>query len=146
MSKEKNDAAIKQLMDKVSSGKKAIGAKPRSSLQTNGIFRFSKDDYININVVSDPEELVRALAFLCMKKSGQEEANRILGTEYAFKFDGYTFQEWVADFSNRLAVLEWNAKKNRLDATSTKLHTLISEEARTEIELEKIAQSLSDIK
>jgi hypothetical protein len=42
----------------------------------------------------------------------------------------------------RLSILKWEAKKQELDATQSKLSQLVSEEARTEMELEKIAKSL----
>jgi hypothetical protein len=139
----KNDDMIKQLMAKVAVQKEALGAKPKVSWKTNGVFQFDKDSHLNLNTVSNEDKLVTALAHLLAQNSDTTEAAKILGVKPPkFLWCGYSVEDWVEDFKMRLSVLSWEARKTQLDATQAKLSQLVSEEARTEMELENIAKSL----
>ena len=59
------------------------------------------------------------------------------------KWDGYTFNEWITDFKTRVRIIEWNGRKRKFDATTKKLNALMSEDARTETELDLIRKSLN---
>jgi len=139
----KNDDAIKSLMAKVATQKQTLGSKPKVSWKTNGIFKFNSDVHLNLNTVRDPIMLVDALALLLGMSKNRLEAGKALGVDVPdFSFNGYDISEWVDDFKTRIAVITWEAKKSALDLTEAKLAALVSEEARTEMELEKIAKSL----
>ena len=141
----KNDEMIKQLMAKVAVQKEALGAKPKVAWKTNGVFKYEdKSNYFNINTVSGSGPLVEALAYMLQKSSMYVEASKQLGVSVPedLGFGGYSIHEWSEDFKMRLSILKWEAKKQELDATQSKLSQLVSEEARTEMELEKIAKSL----
>lgn len=140
----KNDDMIKQLMAKVAVQKEALGAKPKVSWKTNGVFKFDDKEYFNINTVQSSEPLVRALAYLLQKSSMYSEASKQLDVPVPedMGFGGYSVYEWSQDFKLRLSVLKWEEKKRQLEDTEKKLAALVSEEARTEMELEKIAKSL----
>ena len=141
----KNDDMIKQLMSKVAAQKESLGTKPKVSWKTNGVFKFEDGkDYFNINTVQNSEPLVKALAYLLQRSSLYEEASKRLEVPVPsdLGFGGYSVQEWTEDFKLRISVLKWEEKKRQLDETEKKLAALVSEEARTEMELEKIAKSL----
>ena len=139
----KNDDAIKALMAKVAAQKESLGSKPKVSWKTNGIFKYNNDIHLNLNTVREPIMLVDALALLLGMSKNRVEAGKMLGVVVPdFSFNGYDISEWVEDFNTRIATITWETKKAALDATQTKLSALVSEEARTEMELEKIAKSL----
>jgi len=139
----KNDAVIKELMAKVEQQKAGLGKKEKTTLQTNGIFKFDSSNFFNLNTVSDPSKLVEALAHLIAKEKAFEEAKeRLLVTKIDFKWDGYTVNEWESDFQTRISIIEWDNKKRQLDETKKRLSQLVSEDARTEMELEEIQKLL----
>ena len=139
----KNDEMIKSLMAKVAEQKEALGVKQKVLWQTNAIFKFSDSRHINLNAVRLVTELVDAMAFLLNLNKTYDEAAKILGVSVtSFEWNGYTVAEWTTDFKTRISILAYEAKKAQLDATQGKLSTLVSEEARTEMELENIAKLL----
>lgn len=141
MSKTNNDALIKELMAKVEEQKAALGTKKRNVLRTNGLFK-RDNEHFNLNTVSNPLTLVAALGFLISQEEFFQQACSRLGVKGTFKWDGYSVAEWEADFVDRIAGIEYDKKKAALESTKTKLSALVSEEARTEMELENIKASL----
>jgi TPP-dependent trihydroxycyclohexane-1,2-dione (THcHDO) dehydratase len=138
----KNDEVIKQLMAKVAEQKEALGVKPKVSWKTNGVFKFDDKRYFNINV-TDMQSLVEALAYMLQSSNTVLEAAKRLEVSFSVPmFGGYTVEEWEEDFKLRIAILKWEEKKKKLEETERKLAALVSEEARTEMELEKISKSL----
>lgn len=139
----KNDDMIKQLMGKVAAQKESLGTKPKVSWKTNGVFKFNDKDYFNLNTISNPEQLVSALAYMLGNQRSLNDAGNRLGVAIPdATYNSYTVYEWEEDFKLRISVLKWEEKKRQLDETEKKLAALVSEEARTEMELEKIAKSL----
>ena len=61
-----------------------------------------------------------------------------------FKWNGYSMDEWEEDFKTRIKAITWSEKKKVLDSTKTKLNQLVSEEARTEMELDSIKALLEN--
>lgn len=138
----KNDGAIKELLQKVEEQKASLGTKERVTWLTNGIFK--RDGVvININTVSDPIVLATALGFLISQDDSFDKSCKMLGVKGEFKWDGYTVDEWKDDFKTRIRILDYDKKKKTLDATKAKLNSLVSEEARTEMELEDIKKILN---
>jgi hypothetical protein len=138
----KNDEMVKQLMAKVAEQKEALGAKPKVSWKTNGVFKYDDKRYININV-SNTQDLLEALSYMIGNSSSMLEASKRLNLPYtAPSFGGYSIEEWEADFKLRVEILGWEGGKKILEETERKLASLVSEEARTEMELEKIKKSL----
>jgi hypothetical protein len=131
-------------MAKVAVQKEALGTKPKVTWKTNGIFKYDdKSNFFNINTVQSGAPLVEALAYMLNKERAVVDASNRLGVAVPnVDFGGYAVCEWEEDFKMRLSVLSWEAKKTQLDATQAKLSQLVSEEARTEMELENIAKSL----
>jgi hypothetical protein len=134
---------IKQLMAKVATQKEALGTKPKAFWKTNALFKFNGDTHFNLNTVSDSGKLVVALAHLLAQSDDTVKAAQMLGVAAPkFEWFGYSVEDWVDDFKMRISIIDWEAKKAKLDATQTKLSQLVSEEARTEMELESISKLL----
>lgn len=139
----KNDEMVKQLLEKVEEQKKHLGKKPRSVLVTNGLYKSPNGEHFNVNTISDTSRLVYALAELLAGQAYFDEACNQLGcVAKPFKWDGYTVDEWKEDFQLRKDIIEYNTRKAQLDLTQAKLKALMSEDARTADELEKIKEAL----
>ena len=139
----KNDAVVKDLLTKVEDQKNGLGTKPKGVWITNGVFKRDSQNFFNINTVTDFNKLAEALGFLLSQKDYFLKACRELGIPLRpFAWDGYTVDEWKEDFKMRKDIVEWNERKSKLDTTKSKLQSLMSEDARTESELDKIKASL----
>lgn len=138
----KNDSAIKELMAKVDEQKNGLGKREKVAWQTNGIFKRDASNYFNLNTVTDFTLLANALGFLMAQDVSFKMACRALGIKAEFKWDGYTVSEWEEDFKNRIKAVEWDNRKKQLDETKKRLSQLVSEEARTEMELDDIKKLL----
>lgn len=137
----KNDTRIKEMMAVVAEKRAALGDKPRASWKTNGIIKFD-GGHINLNTVNSASILVDTLSKIISIKSSHEEAEKILGIKSPFEFNGNSFNDYVDDFKMRLAMIQYDEKKRALTASETRLAALVSEEARTEMELDAIEKSL----
>lgn len=139
----KNDAVVRELMAKVEDQKKSLGAKPRSVLVTNGVFKKNAQEFFNLNTVNEVTPLVQSLAFLLSQQDYYEKACVALDVKGStFMWDGYTVDEWKEDFQLRKDVIAYNARKKQLDTTLAKLKSLMSEDARTADELDAIKSAL----
>lgn len=143
MSKQNNDAVIKDLLQKVEDQKASLGTKEKVAWNTNGVFKYRGGDFFNLNTVTDPTVLANALAVLISQESSFKDACKRLGIKADYKWDGYAVSDWEEDFLTRMRVIEWDKKKKTLDTTKAKLNTLVSEEAKTEMELEDIKKLLA---
>lgn len=139
-----NDKAIQDLLKKVEEQTKALGKPIKPTWNTNGVFPWEAGGALNINVCNDPIQLVYILGKLVSKRTGFTEAYKILGLDdkAVFKYKGYTFDEWAEDLQTRISIIKYNEKKKLLDASKAKLQSLMSEDARTETELNKLAELL----
>lgn len=134
-----HDDKIKTLLLKVEDQKNGLGTKPRASWNTNGIFKYRDGTFFNLNTVRDFQPLVEALASLLEKEIVHQEAATRLGVNVKpFVWDGFSILDWEADFKKRLEIINWEDKKTKLDETKKKLNSLVSDEAKTEMELENI--------
>lgn len=141
-----NDAKIKALMKKVEEQEAALGTKPRTKWNTNAVFKYPNGDFVNLNTVGETDfgKLVDAMAHLLTTEGLRAQAAGRLGIEAApFVHGGYTIAEWEEDFKLRVAVVAYDSRKKKLDATKKKLKSLVSEGTRTEMELDEI-ESLLD--
>lgn len=139
-----NDTKIKTLLQRVEEKKEELGRKPRARWNTTGVFKCPENDF-NLNTIQDPKILVDAFSYLLREKSYREEAAQLLGVEVSpFKWDRFTLEEWQEDFRLRINILAYNKRKRELAELQAKLTKLISEETKTEMELENIESLLGE--
>jgi len=145
----KHDDKIKLLLAKVEDQQNNLGVKPKAAWNTNGIFKYKDGSFFNLNTVRDGQPLVEALACLLEKESSHRQAAERLGIGLQgmvlkpFLWDGNSVSDWEKDFKKRLDIIGWEARKAQLDDTKKKLKSLVSEEAKTEMELEDIEKTLT---
>jgi len=135
----KNDNKIKQLLNKVDIEKKKLGPKIKVSYNTNCLFKYDDKNYFNLNIVTDSNVLVEALAFLLEKEAMRKEAAKRLDVEFNnFEWLGFPLHYWEEDFKTRSKIIKYNKQLDKLGRMQKQLNQLVSEEARTEMELEEI--------
>ena len=59
-----------------------------------------------------------------------------------FEISGYDLNDWITDVKARLEVIATKREENNLKAMETKLDKLLSEDKKTELELDSIAELL----
>lgn len=136
-----NDVKIKELLKKVESQRAGLGAKPKTTLVTNGLLVVNANSY-NINTLNKTQ-IVSLFATMLLENEMQKKACKELGIgELPFAHQMYTIDQWKEDLINRIATLDWNERKSKLDKTEAQLKALVSEEVRTADTLEDIAKML----
>lgn len=130
----KNDERVLQL-------KRLIETK-RSELSTQRFIPITncvldmEDKKYNLNVLQESE-----LRFLMIKLKAYAMAAEKLKEE--FVISGYDVNAWLADISGKLAVITDKKKRDELKTLETKLDKMLSDEKKTELELDEIAALLS---
>jgi hypothetical protein len=140
----KNDEKIKQLMGLVDEKKAKLGKKPATTLKTNGVFKmFGDGRHTNINTINDMSLAVGIVKHLIMERKYIEEAEKLLGVDSGeTTWDGYDVDEWIFDIKTRVSIIQYNEEKRKLAKLEKSLQNLISEDAKTEMELDNIADLL----
>ena len=139
-----NDDKIKALLTAVETKRANLGTRPKGERQTNGLFKYRSDKTFNIHTIKNTDAFLDALAFLYEGKLLREKAAEQLGIEVPdFKWNGYTIEQWTADFKLRIAVLQYEKKKKQLAAAEKVLNDRMSEGSRTELELEDLEKLLA---
>ena len=139
------DKLVQELFAVVQTKKAEIAKAEKPSWETNCAFRYNKDSSAstNLQVCADVEELVHILAFLCDRKNGFDEAQKITGTSLKFRWLGFTFQEWVSDIKTRIDKIQITNKKKELEVLEARLDKIVSPELKAKWELEEITKLLS---
>lgn len=145
----KTDEKVQKMFDVVQKKKlelEKIIKTERRNFITNLSFGFDENNLstrVNINVVSDPTVLVKALARLTEAADYESKAAVKLGVDgYEFKWLGFSLEEWTADFQTKLAKIQSTKKKKELAELETRLNALISPELKAEMELQLIEKLL----
>jgi hypothetical protein len=139
-----SDKIVQELFLVIQNKKAVIAKAEKPNWLTNCAFRYNKDSSAstNIQVCSDVDELVHMLGFLCEKRNGFIEAQKILGTSGVFKWFGFTFEEWASDIKTRIDKIEIKIKKNELEILESRLDKIISPELKASMELDEIKKLL----
>lgn len=137
------DAKIKELFEKVQTQKEAIAKAEKPNWETNCTFDKNGDgNRINIQVVREPIELVKILAFLHKEEEIFSLAAKELGIDIVYKHQGYTLNQWKTDLQARINKLNIEQEKNKLAMLETRLNGIISPEQKRQMELDEITKML----
>ena len=129
----KNDERVLQL-------KKLIEAK-KSELSTQRFVPMincvldMEDKKYNLNVLQEKE-----LEFLMVKLNAYAMSADNLKIDLVIS--GYGVNEWLADISGKLSIITDKKKRDELKALEAKLDKMLSDEKKTELELDEIAALL----
>jgi hypothetical protein len=141
---KKNDALVGQLLKKVEEKKAQIKKIKNPSFKTNlSLPVDGTSTRINLNVAS-PELLFRILVDL---ETRIEKSSAVAG-KYDLVFDnawhGFTLEDWRTDVVLKIKQSQAQRQVTELRTIEKKLEGLMSEDKRTNIELEKLSELLGD--
>lgn len=146
MAKAITDKKVLALIEKARAKKEAISKAEKSQWATNCSFSFYPDNTgtrVNLHV-ADEAKIVHILAFLLRLTESYVKASSLLGLDPAFKWNGYTFDEWRDDLITRLTKLHISKEKANLKKIEERLDKLISPELKKQMELEELEKELQD--
>lgn len=131
----KNDDKILILKEQIENKKKALGKQPRFSPTTTCVFTYNNSK-INIHTLSSIKEIdmmiVHFNMYVMSAKNLQIDCDNIC-------FDGFSVLDWIEDLKSKKYTIEYNNKKKQLVELENKLDKLLSDEKKTELEIDAIA-------
>ena len=109
--------------------------KTKFSPETNCIFNFNQQTY-NLNVLTG-DELLNLMISLNTLVLSAKDLNVIIP-----KLSGYFINEWISDIKNKLEVIQYKSEEEKLRKLESQLDRLLSDDKRTELEIEEIMKSI----
>ena len=145
MAKKSDDKTL-ELIREVNRQKAEISDAERSNWRTNMAWSYieGSNASTNLNVVSSIEDLIKILAFLKTTQAAYLQAAQELGVQSApaFKWNRFTYNDWLEDIKLKISKIEVVAKKKKLEALETRLNAIVSPELRAQLEIEAIQKEL----
>lgn len=134
----KNDETILLLKKKVELQREELAKLPRSlQSETSTVFRPNTEN-MNLRVMS-----VEQLKLLKVKLHTYKMAALDLNMDLdEFTISGFTIDKWMHDIDTQISVLTRAEKEKKLKETENTLNKLLSDDKRTELELEALAKML----
>lgn len=129
----KNDERVLQLKKLIEEKRSELSTQ-RFVPMTNCVLDMEDMKY-NLNVLQENE-----LRFLMIKLNAYAMSAENLKEE--FVISGYDVNAWLADISGKLAVITDKKKRDELKTLEAKLDKMLSDEKKTELELDEIAALL----
>lgn len=136
MENKNNDQRIIELKKQIDEKKLKIVKSKRFIPITNCILTL-KEKATNLNVLNK-SELIEHLIILNSYRKSAEELNLLENFEY----NGYHVNDWIDDIKNKLDVLNRKEEESKLKLMESKLDKLLSDDKKTELELDSIESLL----
>lgn len=135
----KNDEKILALRKQIENKKEELKKAVRFNPITNCSIELGGTRY-NINTLTQ-EQLVILLVELNMYKLSVDD----LGIDKdTFMISGYIIDEWMTDIKCKLENLNQRTEQNKLKQLESKLTKMLSEEKKTELEIDEIEKLLNN--
>lgn len=131
----KNDERVLQLKEIIDKKKAELKAVKRFVPITNCVLDLDNQRY-NLNVLQ-----LNDLKLLLVKLNMYFMSAKDLGI-IELEFSGYNVAEWMTDIKNKIDIFEHKAKEAELKTLEAKLDKMLSDEKKTELELDEIAALL----
>lgn len=132
----KNDERVLQLKQVIDKKKSELKGVKKFTPLTNCVLDLEGQKY-NLNVLQLDDLqllLVRLNMYLISAKD--------LGVNLQ-KISGYNIAEWITDIKCKIEIFEYKKKEAELKALEAKLDKMLSDEKKTELELDEIAALLN---
>ena len=131
----KNDERILALKEKIDHKKEQISKNPvRFNPVTNCSIDFRGQRY-NINALNEEQCVVMLVELKALSNAARE-------LKVELNFSGYSVEDWMEDLEAKISVLKAKSEERQLKVMEAQLEKLLSEDKRTELEIDKIEQSL----
>lgn len=132
----KNDERILELKKQIEEKKKELGKQPRFSPITTCLFTCNGNK-VNMHTLTSVKEINAMLvyfnAYVMSANDLGIDCNDIV-------FDGFSVSDWMEDLKMKKEVVEYTAKKAQLTSLEKKLDKLLSDDKKTELEIDAIAE------
>lgn len=130
----KNDERVLQLKKIIDEKKSELKAVKRFAPLTNCVLSLDNQNY-NLNVLQLDD-----LKLLLVKLNMYLMSAKDLGI--ALEISGYNIAEWMVDVKSKMEIFEYKKKESELKTLEAKLDKMLSDEKKTELELDEIAALL----
>lgn len=130
----KNDERVLQLKKIIDEKKSELKAVKRFTPLTNCILNLEDKNY-NLNVLQLDD-----LKLLLVKLNMYLMSAKDLDVE--LDISGYSIEDWMMDIKSKMEIFEYKKKESELKALEAKLDKMLSDEKKTELELDEIAALL----
>lgn len=132
----KNDDRILELKKQIDEKKKLLAEKKvRFSPETNCILDLDGNKY-NLNVCGDDVLTMLMIKLNTYVMSANDLDISVPG------ISGYSIETWISDIKNKLAVSGVKREESALKQMESKLDKLLSDDKKTELEIDEIAALL----
>ena len=136
MANEKNDLKILELKKQIETKKIDLESrKIRFIPKTNCVLDFDGGKF-NLNVLNSDN-----LTFLALKLNLYVMSANVLKMQLP-TLSGYSIDLWIEDIKNKLEVIGTKKEESELKIMESKLDKLLSEDKKTELEIDEIAALL----
>lgn len=143
---KKNDNLVTELLKKVEEKKAQIEKIKNPDYTTNLSFpmsMFGSTNRINLNV-ADEEVLVSIMVYLETMIDKAADSAKRNGVVYSGQWFGFKLMDWHNDVVLKLKQKQSQRQVLELREIENKLNSLLSEDKRTNMELENLSKLLSD--
>lgn len=131
----KNDERVLQLKQVIDKKKLELKGAPKFVPLTNCVLDLEGQKY-NLNVLQ-----LNDLQILLVKLNMYLMSAKDL--EINLEISGYNLAEWITDIKCKIQIFEYKQKEAELKTLETKLDKMLSDEKKTELELDEIAALLN---
>lgn len=146
MSKAKTkDELIEEMISVLQVKKAEILKAEKPKWETNCSFKTSTGETKNLNVINDEAEITSFLADLIRLKDSHEKAAVILNSKQEFKWCGFTYQEWEADFKTKIFKIQLTQRKKEVENLQEALDKQISKEKREQMEFDALQKTFQGL-
>jgi hypothetical protein len=128
-----NDKRIIEMREKIRIKKEELESIAKVEYKTHLSLNLVGERY-NLNVASE-DILLRVLLNLNMINNAVK-SDELLQREY--RIEGYTVEDWIYDVKAKYELKKVRAKKSELIALENKLVNMLSDDKKTELELDSI--------
>ena len=132
----KNDEKILILRKQIEEKKEQLKKLAKFNPVTNCSIELDSVRY-NLNTLTN-EQLILLLVKLNMYKLSVNDLKI-----NDFNISGYKVDDWIEDIKSKLEILNQRNEQNKLKQLESKLTKMLSEEKKTELEIEEIANILN---
>jgi len=134
MKTETNDLKIMELKKQIEDKKVKLGKSQKFNPITNCSIEL---DSVRVNIqVLNKEQLT----YLLVKLNSYAKSAKEL--EIDFVISGYHVVDWITDIKSKLDFVSRKEEENKLKVMESKLHQLLSNEKKVELEIDEIMKNL----
>ena len=127
-----NDIKILELKNKIEDKRNSIKELKRFNPITNCILILREESY-NLNV-QDKQQLINLLVEL----NSLYLSYKNLDIEDEYLLNGFSLEDWISDIKQKIDIINIKAETKKLNELETKLNNMLSQDKKTEMELNDI--------